>query len=276
MLNAAQSRLSKAAGLTPSSTTPLDGGNISSVVKMGSWVLKTLKPDQPAQMLISEAIGLVRLKVNGCRIPHVHFASELGLVIKYHSPISPSAVHYDEFAAQLAQLHLRKRVDYGDNAPAFLGPIQLPKIPAQMKWKQAFVQCRLRVVYERALARDSDLRAIDLDALNGVALATEGPCLLHGDLWQGNMLSTQSGLLMVDPGCWIGERAIDVAMMQLFGSLPGTFWGAYFHRYPLPAKIQRLIPLYQLYYALAHVALFGDTYTPLCLRLWQAHLAQRI
>ena len=122
--------------------------------------------------------------------------------------------------------------------------------------------------------REPALRAIDVNALNGVRLPFEGPCLLHGDLWQGNILGTQSGLIMIDPGCWVGERAIDIAMMQLFGNLPRRFWDAYFSRYPLPNEIQRLLPLYKLYYALTHVALFGNTYAPLCFELWQSHLAQ--
>lgn len=276
MLSTAQSLLSHAAQLTLTPVVALEGGDISSVAKMGPWVLKTPKNGQPVQMCLSEANGLGRLATSGCRTPHIHFANELGLVLEFYAPSTSSDIHYAEFGAELARLHLRKYAHYGDDAEVFLAALTLPKISAQMNWNQAFVQCRLDVMYRRALAQDPKLRSINLHTLNGVTLPHEGPCLIHGDLWRGNILSTHNGLLMIDPSCWIGERTIDIAMLQLFGDMPKVFWQAYFALYPLPSEIKRVIPLYQLYYALTHVALFGKRYTTLCLQLWQDHLGQNI
>ena len=77
------------------------------------------------------------------------------------------------------------------------------------------------------------------------------------DLWTGNILPTNQGLMMIDPSSWVGERGIDIAMLRLFGNMPFSFWKEYQTRYPVPAAVERIMPLYQLYYALAHVAMFG-------------------
>ena len=241
---------------------------------MGSWVLKTRADGQPSPLFISEANGLNRLKAAGCSTPDVRLSSAFGLVLRFYPPASIKDSDYTAFATQLAELHLSKHDHYGDENRAFLGVLPLDHIDSKMRWHQVFVQHRLNAMYRKARAQDPELSRLNLDLLKGLHLPTEGPCLIHGDLWQGNLLATEQGLMMIDPSCWIGERAIDIAMLKLFGNLPNSFWTAYLNAYPLPKEVESFVPLYQLYYALAHVALFGSSYTELCARLWQLFIEQ--
>lgn len=236
---------------------------------MGEWVLKTPLLGQPPGMFASELHGLNRLKSAGCQTPKVQFESELGLVMAFYPPTSPTDGEYAHFGTQLAQLHGTKHPHYGDDGNAFLASLPLPNIPADTSWDTAFVELRLGEMYRRAVLKDQQLRTIDLARLDGVSLPQEGPCLIHGDLWQGNIHPTQNGLMMLDPSCWVGERALDIAMLRLFGSLPEIFWQSYRETYPIPSAVESVIPLYQLYYALGHVALFGQGYSGLCRQLWR-------
>jgi phosphatidylserine decarboxylase len=69
---------------------------------------------------------------------------------------------------------------------------------------------------------------------------------------------------------WWGERAVDLAMMTLFGGFPAGFWKLYRVLYPIPPEIERALPRYQVYYLLVHVYFFGSSYLPLLLRTLEA------
>ncbi len=49
-------------------------------------------------------------------------------------------------------------------------------------------------------------------------------------------------------------------MMKLFGGFGPRVFAAYDEAYPLPAGHDERVPLYQLYFLMAHVNLFGRGY----------------
>ena len=64
-----------------------------------------------------------------------------------------------------------------------------------------------------------------------------------------------------DPAVCIGHREVDVAMSELFGGFPTGFLEAYHEAFPLDADYRHVRrPLYQLYYLLVHLNLFGGSY----------------
>jgi fructosamine-3-kinase len=92
--------------------------------------------------------------------------------------------------------------------------------------------------------------------------AGHGPALLHGDLWSGNYFPDSSGApVLIDPAVYRGEGEVDLAMMELFGSFPTGFLDGYQAVRPIPADYEAYRrDLYQLYYLLVHVNLFGGGY----------------
>jgi fructosamine-3-kinase len=98
-------------------------------------------------------------------------------------------------------------------------------------------------------------------ALPGVLAAAEadGPSLVHGDLWSGNVLCTAGGEpALVDPAVYRGHREVDLAMAELFGGFDREFHAAYREARPLADGYDGVRrPIYQLYYLLVHVNLFG-------------------
>jgi fructosamine-3-kinase len=89
-----------------------------------------------------------------------------------------------------------------------------------------------------------------------------GPDLLHGDLWSGNFYAGPSGEpVIIDPAVYRGSGEVDLAMMELFGSLPRGFVEGYESRRRLAPEYEAFRrDLYQLYYLLVHVNLFGSGY----------------
>lgn len=60
---------------------------------------------------------------------------------------------------------------------------------------------------------------------------------------------------------------MDLAFTELFGGFPDSFYTAYWRIDPPAEGYETRRPLYQLYFALVHLLLFGESYGPLVDRL---------
>ncbi|MCH8861407.1 MAG: fructosamine kinase family protein, partial [Proteobacteria bacterium] len=88
------------------------------------------------------------------------------------------------------------------------------------------------------------------------------PSLLHGDLWQGNML-VRGGRIeaFIDPAIYYGHAEMDLAFSTLFGTLSDSFFGAYQEQRPIAAGFfEQRRDLYNLWPLLGHVLFFGGAY----------------
>lgn len=87
------------------------------------------------------------------------------------------------------------------------------------------------------------------------------PSLVHGDLWTGNAAVTVQGEpVILDPATYFGDREVDLAMSQLFGSFPPNFYSAYNEALPLESGYKTRKILYNLYHILNHFNQFGGSY----------------
>ena len=89
----------------------------------------------------------------------------------------------------------------------------------------------------------------------------EEPALLHGDLWQGNLIHDEfSGPVLIDPAVYYGHREMDLSMLELFGSIPESTMDAYQQAFPLEKGLKDRKDIHQLYPLLVHLLLFGESY----------------
>lgn len=85
--------------------------------------------------------------------------------------------------------------------------------------------------------------------------------LLHGDLWNGNVLGLAKGqAALIDPAVYYGDHETDLAMSELFGGFAPRFYDAYAEAWPLEADYAERRDLYNLYHLLNHLNLFGSSY----------------
>lgn len=86
------------------------------------------------------------------------------------------------------------------------------------------------------------------------------PCLLHGDLWSGNISSDKDGEpVILDPACYYGHNEAEFGMSWCAG-FGGSFYNAYFEVMPKQPGFEKRRDLYMLYHYLNHYNLFGSGY----------------
>ena len=94
-------------------------------------------------------------------------------------------------------------------------------------------------------------------------IPNEAPSLIHGDLWSGNyMVSKKSQAVLIDPAVAFAPREMDIAMMKLFGGFSEELIINYNSIFPLEKGWEDRVSLWQLYYLLVHLNLFGSSYLP--------------
>lgn len=124
-----------------------------------------------------------------------------------------------------------------------------------------------RIAPQLATARDDGYLSDGLmdDLMDAIPRALAGvgqASLVHGDLWSGNSYPTDDGrAALVDPAVYRGDGEVDLAMTELFGGFGDPFYTAYDEVRPISAEYpSHRRALYQLYYLLVHVNLFGASY----------------
>jgi fructosamine-3-kinase len=107
----------------------------------------------------------------------------------------------------------------------------------------------------RRLGLEAEVAAVRVEA------PVEPVARLHGDLWSGNVLAGRDGLpWLIDPAAYGGHREMDLAMLDLFGSIPARTAAAYDEAYPLADGWRDRIRLWHLFPLLVHAVLFGGGY----------------
>ena len=256
---------------------PLSGGCISHALRLdttagASAFLKYRLPAEPgAGMFQAEADSLRALDAaRALRVPAVlgvADASASWVLLEWLEPRPPSPADWRQLGRGLAQLHATRADRFGWNADNFIG--SLPQANAwHDDWAEFWDSQRLTPRFHAARAagllnsRDEQM----LDALRArlpallEPAAADGPSLLHGDLWAGNVHVHTGGPAVVDPSSYYGHGEVDLAMAGLFGGFPPEFYASYTESRPLTDGHELRRAVYQLYYLLVHVELFGVGY----------------
>lgn len=254
------------------------GGCINNALKLqtnqGTFFFK-YNIDKPLDMFETEAKGLALLKKHSSfTVPNVigygKWMDKSYLVLEFISSRSPHKNYWKEMGEKLAHLHSRTHDTlFGLSFDNFIGSLPQTNVP-HTNWEIFFITQRLRPMFGRAyyngLLDESYLRLIDqlsekVQRSNHILFPEEKPSLLHGDLWNGNVMPDERGLPCVyDPAVYFGNREMELAFTKLFGGFDTEFYEAYQSNYPLQAGYREREALCNLYPLMVHVNLFGTGY----------------
>ncbi|GAB5523715.1 MAG: fructosamine kinase family protein [Roseivirga sp.] len=246
------------------------GGDINAAAVLntteGNFFIKWNKAEL-ADMFEQEAKGLVLLHNTGViQAPTVCGSGIVEdksfLILEYLQRGRASEEYWTDLGENLAKMHLIKAERFGLDHDNYIGRLtqsnamckdwvafyREERLMPQLKLAQAnnYVSEQFGERFEGLLEKLPDL------------MPTAEPALLHGDLWNGNVMPGMEGkAYFFDPAVYYGAREMDLAMTRLFGGFEKRFYDAYQAVYPLPYHFEELVDLYNLYSLMVHVNLMG-------------------
>ena len=187
------------------------------------------------------------------------------LVLEYINQAQRSGNYWEQLGTRLAAIHNATNGQFGLDHDNYIGSLRQPN-KQDSNWIQFFIEQRLDVQLKLAIdkglakriwTKEFQLLYKKLPSL----LPEEKPSLLHGDLWNGNLITDENGEpCLIDPAVYYGNREADLAMTKLFGGFDDEFYRAYESTSTLQQGYQQRLDLYNLYPLLVHVNLFGSSY----------------
>ena len=249
---------------------PLSGGDINEIFLLKceeeSFVVKLNDATKFPGMFKAEANGLQLLRNSqSFRIPEViatdHIENTSYLLMVFLPEGNKTRNFWHHFASNLAKLHQVSQPYFGLDHDNYIG-----SLPQQnVKWNTAsefYISQRLEPQFKMALQHGFSFKNLDSFYKNiSEEIPDEPSSLIHGDLWGGNyMVSTQGESILIDPAVAYASREMDIGMMQLFGGFSEEVFVYYNSIFPLKPNWEDRLPLWQLYYLLVHLNLFGSGY----------------
>ncbi len=233
---------------------------------------------------MGEKAGLETIaQINTIKAPKVLFCGQLEsvayLTMEFVDSKSPSQSEMESLGHQLAALHKTQVENYfGWQQDNFIG-----NLPQSNKNHPSWVSfyTHERLLPQLKSARDFghlDFEEIpseeSLDKTCRNLFPETIPSLLHGDLWSGNYLISKSGKpYLIDSAVYFGHYEVDLAMTRLFGGFDKAFYDAHAEHFPKVPQQNERNDIYQLYYLLVHLNLFGRSYYPSVKQLLRRYFA---
>ncbi|GAB5473134.1 MAG: fructosamine kinase family protein [Maribacter sp.] len=190
------------------------------------------------------------------------------LVMEYIEPKRSGSKDMELLGHQLAALHRFSGAStFGWKTDNYIG--SLPQSNhMHSSWPQFYAHERLlpqfKMAYQQQLLSFNEVptETTLLDMCEKCLPITK-PSLLHGDLWSGNyLIASDNTPYLIDPAVYFGHFEVDLAMTRLFGGFDSSFYLAYSEHFPKVGGEKARNDLYQLYYLLVHLNLFGKSYYP--------------
>ncbi|WP_062079086.1 fructosamine kinase family protein [Demequina globuliformis] len=231
------------------------------------------RADAPAGFFAAEAAGLAWLAAaHGCRIATVIRSSDTGIELERVNDVLLTARAARQFGQELAQTHMAGATAFGQAPPGydgrlFIGRREMPRLTSP-SWGEMYARGRVEPFLAPAVA-NGHLRPAEADVVRracdrigtGAFDDDAAPARIHGDLWAGNVLCDEAGVVLIDPAAHGGHAETDIAMLHLFG-LPhlDEVMRGYAQVAPLRSGWQDRIPLHQLHPLAVHAAGHGRAY----------------
>ncbi len=265
------SEIGKKNSFSVAKITSLTGGDINKVFLITTtsseeFVVKLNRADKFPGMFQAEKTGLEALAAaQNIDVPEVITFGSIEniayLLLEYKSPGKPVKDFWEIFGSQMASLHKNTSKKFGFKKQNYIG--SLPQYNSSCTTASEFyITQRLEPQIKIAQENNHQLEISDNFFKNiAEAIPEEPPALIHGDLWNGNYLINSQGLpCLIDPAVAYAPREMDLAMMQLFEGFDQKLYDTYNEEFPLKANAKKRIDLWQLYYLLIHLNLFGAGY----------------
>jgi protein-ribulosamine 3-kinase len=173
-----------------------------------------------------------------------------------------------DFLESIIKIHNITNNLYGFEFNTQIGALEQPN-EFENSWTNFYSNKRLGPIFELANKREN-LGSFINEKINYLLKNIKNfipenftPQLLHGDLWEGNIIFNNKNFIgFIDPGSFYGHNEMEVAYLRWFN--PSFIDSKFLEKYNNYIKLEKNYLdyeiIYQLYYALCNVALWDRSY----------------
>lgn len=226
---------------------------------------------------------LAAAKLESCNVVPVLKWGQDGAVAWLEEPvlhsITPTPRAAFKFGQCLAHLHAAGASHWGAAPDGFTGPAAMGRAPltllnkdqAPASWGEFYARYRIEPYIQDAPFTESERSVLKrfCDVLSSGVLDHPQPRLvttpaarLHGDLWNGNVMWTEQGAVLIDPAACGGHAEDDLGALSLFGTPHlRQIYNGYMQESPCTAGWPDRLGLHQMHMLMVHSYLFGRSYT---------------
>ena len=218
----------------------------------------------------SESKNLLFLNKSNLKFfPKIFSNSENFLIMSFieNDGLQPSETKND-FLNAVVTMHSLSSKYYGFKFDTQIGGLKQININND-NWVEFYKNYRLGYIYDlinysQPMERSINLK-IDLliNKLEDFIPANPKPSLLHGDLWEGNILFNKKKFVgFIDPGSFYGHNELEIAYLKWFNPMfiKNQFLEKYNSYINIDKEYLNYEPIYQLYYSLLNVHLWDRSY----------------
>ena len=173
-----------------------------------------------------------------------------------------------DFLRSIIKIHSISNNLYGFNFNTQIGALEQIN-DFENNWGTFFINKRLNPIFEAANLENYMGSFVNkkinflFKNINNFIPNNPRASLLHGDLWEGNILFKKNKFIgFIDPGSFFGHNEMEVAYLRWFNPsfIDSKFLEKYNDYIKLDKNYLTYEPAYQLYYALCNVALWDKSY----------------
>ena len=199
--------------------------------------------------------------------PSIKFFSKDLLITEYIEHNDNKNDKYQELLSkEILKLHSVNSTNYGFEFHSQIGGLKQDNSYSS-NWVNFFGEQRLNMIFE--LINQNSAMPRDINKLIEKLLRDLGnripknpkPRLLHGDLWEGNILFHKNNFVgFIDPGIYFGHNELELAYLTWFKYVDDTFLEIYSNTINIHKSYLEYEPIYQLYFSLLNVYLWDKKY----------------
>ena len=217
----------------------------------------------------SEAKNLQFLNQRLNLFPNIINFNENCLIVEFfeHDDDKPTNTNLD-FLESIIKIHTITNNLFGFEFNTQIGALEQSN-KFENNWANFYSNRRLSPIFELANIKDNMGNFINekinylLNNIKNFIPNNPTPQLLHGDLWEGNIIFNNKKFIgFIDPGSFYGHNEMEIAYLRWFDPsfVDSNFLKKYNEHINIDKNYLNYEPIYQLYYALCNVALWDKSY----------------
>tara|TARA_Y100000590_G_C15720541_1_gene1013407 strand:- start:1912 stop:2775 length:864 start_codon:yes stop_codon:yes gene_type:complete len=199
--------------------------------------------------------------------PRIYFKNKNIIILEYIKNNGKKNDDYEkELALKISQIHKVNNEKFGFNFDTPIGGLRQIS-DFNHSWVEFYGNNRLGMIFNEINKTEPMPKEINigiekiLKNLKNLIPNHPTPSLIHGDLWEGNILYNDGKLVaLIDPGIHFAHNEMEISYLKWFKFISNSFYDYYSEFIKIDKNFFNYSEIYELYYSLLNVHLWSREY----------------